>query len=246
VTFTHRGKASGLDYTDIAVAGAAQLHQQPLSGDRVMATTKAKSKARAARGSAAKRRTGAVAALNLGKYMDEIKIGNYSWDDVLKSTSKNMDAFAEANRTIFEGYTDIAKRQYAMLKGLLRELRKVRGDRDAVVKELKRVIERAKKDMQALQKIAKRTNSKAQRIVQKRAAANLEAWRLLVSEARMAVKGQPAVLMDKIKAAPRKAVPKKKPAAKKSAAPRKKKVAPRKKKAVARRKAAPKRKSAAR
>jgi hypothetical protein len=205
-----------------------------------MATTKAKPKARAARGRAAKRGTGKSAALNLGRYMDEIKIGNYSWDDVLQSTHRNMNAFAEANRTIIEGYTDIAKRQFAMLKGLLRELRKVRGDRDAVVKELKRVIERARKDAQTLQKIAKRTNSKAQRIVQKRAAANLEAWKLLVTEARKAVSGKPGTVMDKIKAAPRK-----KMAANKKSAPQKRKAAPRKKKAATRRKAAPKKKSAA-
>ena len=94
-------------------------------------------------------------------------------------------ALAEANRAIIDGYSDIAKRQYEMLKGLLRELRKVRGDRDAVVRELKRVIERAKKDMQVLQKIASRTNSKAQGIVKRRAEANIKAWRKLVAEARL-------------------------------------------------------------
>lgn len=194
-----------------------------------MATTKAKTKARTTRSSTTKRSTGKVAGLNLSKYLDEFKIGNYSWDDVLKSTSKNMDAFAEANRTLVEGYTEVAKRQYAMLKSLLRELRKVRGDRDAVVKELKRVIEHARKDMQTLQKIARTTNNKAQRIVQKRAAANLEAWKLLVSEAREAIT----------------AISSKKPPVKKQAVPARKAAAPRKKKAAARRKAAPKKRSAA-
>ncbi len=121
-----------------------------------MATKKARPKARAAGKSTTKRKTAArkVEGLDLGKYMDEIKIGKYSWDDVLKSTSKNMDALAEANRAIIQGYTDIAKRQYEMLKNLLRELRKVTGDRDEVVKELKRVIERARKDVKSLQTMA--------------------------------------------------------------------------------------------
>ncbi len=193
-----------------------------------MATTKAKSKARK------KRTAGGVAALNLGKYMDEIKIGNYSWDDVLKSTGKNMDAVAEANRAIIDGYTDIAKRQYQMLKELWRELRKVRGDRDEVVKELKRVIEHARKDVQALQKMASSTNSKAQRIVKKRAEANLKAWKMLVAEAKKAVRGKPSGTASA--PAKKKAAPKKKAAAKKKAAP--------KKKAAARRKAAPKRAAA--
>ena len=88
-----------------------------------MATTKAKtkSKAKATRKRPAKKKAASKAALNLGKYMDEIKIGNYSWDDVLKSTGKNMDAVAQANRAIIDGYSDIAKRQYEMLKGLLQE-----------------------------------------------------------------------------------------------------------------------------
>jgi colicin import membrane protein len=194
-----------------------------------MATTKAK----ATRKRPAKRKAGIskVAVSNLAKYMDEIKIGNYSWDDVLKSTSKNMEAVAEANRAIMDGYSDIAKRQYEMLKGLLRELRKVRGDRDAVVKELKRVIERAKKDVQTLQKIASRTNSKAQRIVKKRAEANLKAWKLLVAEARESVSGNLSAISDSVtgKKAPAKKAPVKKKAAAKKKAPVKKKAAAKKK-----------------
>ena len=105
-----------------------------------MAINKAKAKATRKRPVKRKAVASKSAASNLGKYMDEIKIGNYSWDDVLKSTGKNMDAVAEANRAIIDGYSDIAKRQYEMLSGLLAELRKVRGDRYAVVKELKKVI----------------------------------------------------------------------------------------------------------
>ncbi len=205
-----------------------------------MATKKARPKARIAGKSTTKKKTAArrVEGLNLGKYMDEIKIGKYSWDDVLKSTSKNMDALAEANRAIIQGYTDIARRQYEMLKNLLRELRKVTGDRDEVVKELKRVVERARKDVKSLQTMATRTNSKAQRIVKKRAEANITAWKSLVAEARKSVGGRlPAIEMPVVvkKAAPkRKAAPKKK-------AVQKKKAAPRKKAAAKKRPAAPKR-----
>jgi hypothetical protein len=213
-----------------------------------MATRKAGPKARSAGKSAAKKKTaaGRTQGLNLGKYMEEIKIGKYSWDDVLESTSMNMDALAEANRTIIQGYADIARRQYGMLKNLLRELRKVTGDRDEVVKELKRVVERARKDVKSLQTIATRTNSKAQRIVKKRAQANITAWKTLVAEARKSVGGRlPAIEMP---TAAKKSAPKKKPAPKrkavqkKKAAPRKK-VAPRKKAASKKLRASPKRRS---
>lgn len=175
-----------------------------------MATRKAKPKAKAARKSPAKRKaaTKGVAAL---------KIGNFSLDDVLKSTSKNVDALADANRAIIDGYTDIAKRQYEMLKELLRELTKVRGDRDVVVKDLKRLSEHAKRDVQALQKMAKKANSKAQQIVKKRAEANIKAWKKLVDEARKSVGGKAP--------AAKKSAPKKKVAAKKKAAPKKKAAA---------------------
>jgi colicin import membrane protein len=203
-----------------------------------MATTKVKAKATRKRPVKRKSGISRVAVSNLAKYMDEIKIGNYSWDDVLKSTSKNMEAVAEANRAIIDGYSDIAKRQYEMLKGLLHEVRKVRGDRDAVVKELKRVIERAKRDVQALQQMASRTNSKAQRIVKKRADANLKAWKLLVAEARKAVSENLSTIEKSVTG--KKSPAKKTPAKKK--APAKKKV-PVKKKAPARKKAPAKKKA---
>jgi hypothetical protein len=208
----------------------------------IMATKKARPKARAARKSMAKIKTAAskVAGLDLGKYIEDIKIGKYSWEDVLKNTSKNMEAVAAANRAIIDGYTDIARRQYELLKGILRELRKVRGDRDEVVKELKRVIARVRKDVQTLQKMAIRTNSKAQRIVTKRAEANFEAWKRLVAEAKKSVGGKlPGMEMP---ATVKKAAPKKKAALKRKAVP-KKKAAPRKKAAAKKRPAAPKRKS---
>ena len=199
--------------------------------------TKSKTRSTRSKGTLKGRLSSSKAAINLGKYLDEIKVGNYTWDDVLKSTGKNLEAVAEANRAIIDGYSEVARRQYEMLKGLLRELRKVRGDRDEVVKELKRVIERAKKDVQTLQKIASRTNSKAQRIVKRRAEANLKAWKLLVAEARKSVSGTAAVVAQPVAAM--KAAPKRKAAAKK------KKAAP-KKKVAAKKKAAPKRKAARR
>jgi len=199
-----------------------------------MAIRKSSRKTGTARKSSAKIKVAANKAANMdiGKYLEDIRIGNYSLDDVLKSTSKNMDALAQANRAIIEGYTDIARRQYKMLKELLRELRKVRGDRDEVVKELKRVIARAKKDAQSLQKIASRTNSKAQRIVKARAEANIKAWKTLVAEAKKSVTGKlPATA---VPAPKKKATVKKKAGAKRKAAPAKK--------ATARRKAIPKKK----
>jgi len=209
-----------------------------------MANTKAKSRAKATRGRTTRKSISASsAAQKLGKYMEEIKIGNYSWDDVLKSTGKNMEAVAQANRAIIDGYTDIARRQYEMLKGLLRELRKVRGDRDEVVRELKRVIERAKKDVKTLQKMASSTNSKAQRIVQRRAQANMKAWKLLVAEARKSVGGKASAIVPPAVAA--RAAPKRTAAARKKKAAPRRKAAP-KKKAAPRKKAAPKRKAARR
>lgn len=202
-----------------------------------MATRKARSKSGTARKGSAKIKAAATkfANMDVGKYLEDIKIGNYSWDDVLSSTSKNMDALAQANRAIIEGYTDIARRQYKMLKEILRELRKVRGDRDEVVKELKRVIARAKKDAQSLQKIASRTNSKAQRIVKRRAEANIKAWKTLVAEAKKSVTGKmPATA---VPAPKKKAATRKKAGAKRKAAPAGK--------ATASRKAAPKKKAAA-
>jgi hypothetical protein len=207
-----------------------------------MAIKKARSKAGTVRKGTAKIKAAAskVAGLDIGQYIDDLRIGNYSWDDVLKNSSKNMDALAQANRAIIEGYTDIARRQYRMLKDLLRELRKVRGDRDEVVKELKRVIARAKQDAQALQKIASRTNSKAQRIVKKRAEANIKAWKTLVAEAKKSVTGKfpaGAVPGARPPAAKKKVAAKRKPSAKRKAAPARK--------AAARRKTAPRRKTAA-
>jgi ABC-type transporter Mla subunit MlaD len=178
-----------------------------------------------------------LSGLDLGKYLDEVKIGSYKLDDVLEGTSKNVQAIADANRAIVDGYIDIAKRQYDMLKDLLDDLRKVSGDRSDIVKELRKVVEQARKDVQVLQKMASKTNAAAQKIVKKRSEANLKAWKKLVADARKALsgKGTPAkkkAVAKKKTAAKKKAATKKKPAAKKKAAARKK--------TAARKKAAPK------
>lgn len=188
-----------------------------------MATAKAKTSA--TRKSPARKKATAKkeSKVDLGKYLDDIKIGSFKIDDVLKGANKNMEAIADANRAIIDGYTDIAKRQYEMLKDLLNELRKVGGDRDEIGKELRKLVDQAKKDLQALQKMASKTNSQAQRIVKKRTDANMKAWKKLIEEARKSVsKKAPAK-----KAAPakRKAPAKKKAAAKRKA-PAKKKAAP--------------------
>lgn len=211
-----------------------------------MATGKAKSKTKAkpkakakpSRKSSARRKSAAGSrSLNLGKYLDDLSIGGYSWDDVMESSQKNIDAIAAANRAVIDGYTDIAKRQAEMLKDLLRQLRKVKGDRDVVVKELKKLVEQAKKDLRLLQKEASRTNSKVQKIVKSRATANLKAWKKLAEEMKKSVGGKQPAPARKKAAAKKKAAPRKKAAAKKKAAPRKKAAA--KKKAPARKKAAP-------
>lgn len=207
-----------------------------------MAAKNAKPKAKATRKSGSKKKTPAkkTAGMDLGKYLEDIKIGKYSLDDVLEGSSRNMEAVADANRAIIDGYTDIAKRQYEMLKDLLDELRKVAGDRDDVVKDLKRVVEQARKDAQTLQKMASKTNSQAQRIVKKRTDANVKAWKKLVAEAKKRVSGKrPA---PKKAATKKKAAPKRKAAAKSKAAP-KKKAAPRKKAAAKKRPAASKAKA---
>ena len=191
-----------------------------------MATTKTRTKARPKARTKPKVRAkvsrkapiGRGRGLDLGKYVDELSIGGYSWDDVLASSHKNVEAIAAANRAVIDGYTDIARRQYQMLRDLLRQLRKVRGDRDEVVKELKKLLERARKDLQILQKEATRTNAKVQGIVKRRAEANLKAWKKMAAEVRASIGGKrPAAAKPQAK---KKAAARKKPAARKKAAPK--------------------------
>jgi len=190
-----------------------------------MATAKAKSgtarKSPAGKKAAAKK---SGSGLDLNKYLDDIKIGSFGLDDVMDGTNKNIEAIANANRALIDGYTDIAKRQYEMLKELLEDLKKVGGNRSDIVAELKKVVEQARKDLQVLQKMANKTNSQAQRIVKKRTDATVKALKKLVDETK-------------------KSVSKAAPATKK--APAKKKAAPKKKKAAPKRKAAPRKTAAA-
>ena len=72
------------------------------------ARSKAKSKPKArpkAKKASAKRKSTA-GGMNLSKYMDDLRIGGYSLDDVLESSHKNIDALADANRQVsFQGFT---------------------------------------------------------------------------------------------------------------------------------------------
>lgn len=155
-----------------------------------------------------------LSGLDLGKYLDDVRIGNFKLDDVLEGTSKNVQAIADANRAIVDGYIEIAKRQFEMLKDLLEDLKKVGGERSDMVKELKKVVEQARKDVQVLQKMASKTNSAAQRIVKKRSEANLKVWKKLVADAKKSLGDKGATA--KKPAAKKKAAAGKKPVAKKS------------------------------
>lgn len=208
-------------------------------------TSKAKTKKKAVRKKTAARKTAksAAAGMDLGKYLEDIKVGSFSLDDVLAGANKNMEAIADANRAIIDGYTDIARRQYEMLKDLLDELRKVSGERSEVVKDLKRVVEHARKDLTGLQKMASKTNRQAQNIVKKRADANIKAWKKLLDDARKAAGKAPArrkKAVAKAKTAVKKKAVRKKAVAKVKAA--KKKAV--RKKAVAKRKTAAKKRAA--
>lgn len=152
--------------------------------------------------------------LDLSKYLEEIKIGSLSLDDVLDGGSKNLEAIASANRAMIDGYTDVAKRQYDMLKDLLSEARKVGGDKSEVVKELKSLVALAKKDVQVLQKMASKVNKDAQQIIKKRTDANIKAWKKLIADAKNSVSKAPPAA----KKAAKKTVAKKKAARKKVAA----------------------------
>jgi hypothetical protein len=171
-----------------------------------------------------------IGNLDLGKYLDDIKIGNLSLDDVLEGGSKNLDALAAANRAMLDGYVDLAKRQYEMLKDLFEEARKLGGAKSDVAKELKGLLDLAKKDVQTLQKMASKTNSEAQKILKKRTDANIKAWKKLVADAKRAVsKAEPAAKKAVAKKAPaKKAVAKKVVAKKKAVKKAVRKAAPKK------------------
>jgi hypothetical protein len=156
-----------------------------------------------------------IGKLDLGKYLEDIKLGDLSLEDVLDGGSKNLEAIATANRAMIEGYTDVAKRQYEMLKDLLKEARKVGGDRSEIVQELKGLVSLAKKDVQVLQKMATKVNKEAQQIIKKRTDANIKAWKKVIEDAKNVVSKAPPA---KKKAAKKKVAAKKKAARKKAVA----------------------------
>ena len=110
-----------------------------------MATAKPKAKAKPKKSSAKKK-----SSFDVSKYINEFKIGDVKLEAVLKGNSKNMDAIAAANKAIIEGYTEVAKRQYEMLKDLLEEVKDIAGSKDTT-KELKKLVDHAKKDVQTLE-----------------------------------------------------------------------------------------------
>ena len=63
-------------------------------------------KAGKSRSSAKKKRSG----LDLGKFLDEVRFGNFKLDDVLEGTNKNLQAIADANRAIVDGYVETSRK----------------------------------------------------------------------------------------------------------------------------------------
>ena len=146
-----------------------------------------------------------------------LKLADLKLEDVIQGGNKNIEAIADANRAIIDGYTDLAKRQYDMLKDFIDEVKGLGGDRDELKAQLKEMMDLAKDDVAALQKMAKKTNSQAQKILKKRTEANLKAWKDLLDDARSKVAKKEAVA-EAPKAASK---PAKKKAAKKKAAKKK-------------------------
>lgn len=151
---------------------------------------------------------------SLSEFIEDFKIGSVSFDDVLQGSTRNMEAIADANRTIIDGYSELAKRQYEMLKDFLEQLKDVAGTDAALNDKIKTILDTAKKDVQDLQEMASKTNSEAQGIIKKRTSANIDAWKEVYEEARekLLKKGG-----DEAQPAPKKAVAKKKAATRKAA-----------------------------
>ena len=142
-----------------------------------------------------------------------LKLSELKLEDLIQGGNKNIKAIADANRAIIDGYTDLAKRQYDMLKDFFDEVKGLGGDRNELKAQLKEMLDLAKEDVSALQKMANKTNSQAQKILKKRTEANIKAWKDLIEDARSKlVKG------GKEEEAPK---PAKKKAAKKKAAKKK-------------------------
>ncbi len=121
---------------------------------------------------------------SLTAYLEDIKFGSLSIEDVVQGSTKNLEAIADANRAIIDGYTDLAKRQYEMLKEFIEQIKELAGDDAELSDKFKAILDTAKKDVQDLQKIASGTNSQAQDILKKRTRANLDAWKKVIEEAK--------------------------------------------------------------
>lgn len=117
----------------------------------------------------------------------QMTLADLKLEDVLKGSNKNIEAIAEANRAIFDGYTELAKRQYEMLKEFIEELKEIGADEGDLTSKLKQVMETAKDDVLVLQKLANKTNAQAQKIIKKRTDANLNVFRDLMSDAKAKV-----------------------------------------------------------
>jgi colicin import membrane protein len=192
---------------------SSPMQHQLMESPMATAKPKAKAKVKPKKSSAKK-----MPSFDVSKYINDIKIGDVKLEAVLKGNSKNMDAIAAANKAIIEGYTDVAKRQYEMLKDLLDEVKGIAGSKDTT-KELKKLVDHAKKDVQTLQKMAKKTNSDAQKIIKKRTDATVKAWKKVIDDTKKKVtKKAPA----KKKAAAKKKAPARKKVAAKKKAPAKK------------------------
>lgn len=182
-----------------------------------MATSKTKQKTRSKRSTA-----NINGGLDLNKYIQDVKIGDVKLEAVLEGSSKNMQAIAAANKAIIDGYTDVAKRQYEMLKALLKEAIAIGGPKSHPAKQLKQLVKHARKDLQDLLKLAKKTNAEAQKIITKRTDANIKAWKKLIDDTTKKVSKKKPVTKKKTrsKASTTKKAAAKKPAAKKVTAKR--------------------------
>lgn len=147
-----------------------------------MATSKTKQKSKLNRSTVNKKRT-----FDVNKYIQDVKIGDLKLETILQGSSNNMQAIAAANKAIIDGYTDVAKCEYEMLKELLNEIKAIGGRKSDTAKQLKKLVKHTKKDLQDLLKMAKKTNADTQRIITKRSNANSKAWKKVVDDTRKKV-----------------------------------------------------------
>lgn len=152
---------------------------------------------------------------DLSKYIHDAQIGDLKLEAVLEGGSKNMQAIVAANKAITEGYADVAKRQYEILRELLEEAITISGRKSKKAKELKQLVKYARKDLQGLLKMARKANAEAQKIISKRTDANIKAWKKLIKGTSKTASGNEPVNETKPTA---KASVTKKPVARKPAA----------------------------